>query len=241
MDFSHSPKVVALQERVLAFVREHVQPAEKAFKAEMDAFRAAGNPWQNTRAMEGLKDKAKAAGLWNMFLPESEAGAGPDQPGIRAAVRDHGPLPADGRGHELLGARHRQHGGPGTLRHGRAQGTLAQAAARRAHPLGLCDDRAGGGLVRRHGHRMPHRTPGRPLRHQRPQVVDQRRTRPALRDLHPDGQDRPHGVYLSTAVDDPGAQGHAGREGRTPRCRSSATTTRRTGTPRSASPTCACR
>jgi len=76
MDFSHSPKVVALQERVLAFVREHVQPAEKAFKAEMDAFRAAGNPWQNTQAMEGLKDKAKAAGLWNMFLPESEAGAG---------------------------------------------------------------------------------------------------------------------------------------------------------------------
>ncbi len=76
MDFSHSPKVLALQERVMAFVREHVQPAEQDFKAEMEAFRAAGNPWQNTQAMERLKDKAKAAGLWNMFLPESHSGAG---------------------------------------------------------------------------------------------------------------------------------------------------------------------
>jgi len=76
MDFSHSPKVQALQQRVLAFVREQVQPAEAEFTREMDAFRAAGNPWQNTQAMERLKARAKAAGLWNMFLPESEAGAG---------------------------------------------------------------------------------------------------------------------------------------------------------------------
>jgi acyl-CoA dehydrogenase len=76
VDFSHTPKVVALQERVLAFVREHSQPAEKEFKAEMEGFRKAGNPWQPTQTMERLKDKAKAAGLWNMFLPHSDAGAG---------------------------------------------------------------------------------------------------------------------------------------------------------------------
>ena len=76
MDFSHSPKVVALQERMMAFVREHVIPAETAFNEEMEAFRAADNPWQPTQTMERLKAQAKAAALWNMFLPESELGAG---------------------------------------------------------------------------------------------------------------------------------------------------------------------
>ncbi len=76
MDFSYSPKTLELQQRVLAFVREHVQPAEAEFKREMQAFRAAGNPWQYTQVMERLKDQARAAGLWNMFLPESKLGAG---------------------------------------------------------------------------------------------------------------------------------------------------------------------
>ena len=76
MDFSHSPKVVALQERVMAFVNDHVIAAEHEFKDEMATMRAAGNPWQPTQTMEKLKVKAKAAGLWNMFLPESHAGAG---------------------------------------------------------------------------------------------------------------------------------------------------------------------
>ena len=76
MDFSPSPKVVELQRRVMDFVQTHVVPAETAFKQEMDAFRAAGNPWQHTQTMETLKEKAKAAGLWNMFLPDSKYGFG---------------------------------------------------------------------------------------------------------------------------------------------------------------------
>ena len=76
MDFSHTPKVVALQERVMAFVRDNVVAAEAEFKQEMAGMRAAGNPWQPTQTMERLKQRAKAAGLWNMFLPESQAGAG---------------------------------------------------------------------------------------------------------------------------------------------------------------------
>jgi acyl-CoA dehydrogenase len=76
MDFSFSPKVVELQKRVMAFVEENVIPAEKTFKDEMAAFRAAGNPWQHTQTMETLKEKAKAAGLWNMFLPDSKDGFG---------------------------------------------------------------------------------------------------------------------------------------------------------------------
>ncbi|MBL8303257.1 MAG: acyl-CoA dehydrogenase family protein [Ideonella sp.] len=76
MDFEHSDKVKALQARVGAFMDEHVYPAEARFEQEMDAARAAGNPWQPAPVMEELKDKAKAAGLWNLFLPESKYGAG---------------------------------------------------------------------------------------------------------------------------------------------------------------------
>jgi len=76
MDFEHSPKVKALQQRVTAFMEEHVYPAEARFEQEMDGFRAAGNAWQPAPVMEALKQKAKAAGLWNLFLPESKLGAG---------------------------------------------------------------------------------------------------------------------------------------------------------------------
>jgi acyl-CoA dehydrogenase len=76
MDFSPSPKVVELQSRVMDFVRSHVIDAEVEFENEMKALRAAGNPWQPTRTMEALKEKAKAAGLWNMFLPDSKYGFG---------------------------------------------------------------------------------------------------------------------------------------------------------------------
>jgi acyl-CoA dehydrogenase len=76
MDFDFSPKVRALQQRVTAFMEEHVYPAEERFEAEMDAFRAAGNRWQPAPVMEELKARARAAGLWNLFLPESQYGAG---------------------------------------------------------------------------------------------------------------------------------------------------------------------
>jgi acyl-CoA dehydrogenase len=76
MDFDYSPKVRALQERVTAFMEAHVYPAEEAYEAEVDANRRAGNAWQPTKVMEDLKAKAKAADLWNLFLPESQYGAG---------------------------------------------------------------------------------------------------------------------------------------------------------------------
>jgi acyl-CoA dehydrogenase len=76
MDFDFSPKVRQLQQRVAAFMEAHVYPAEARFEAEMDAFRAAGNAWQPAPVIEELKAKARAAGLWNLFLPESQHGAG---------------------------------------------------------------------------------------------------------------------------------------------------------------------
>ena len=72
MDFAYSPKVQALRERVTAFMDTYVYPAETLFEQQV----AEGDRWQPTEIMEELKGKAKAEGLWNLFLPESQAGAG---------------------------------------------------------------------------------------------------------------------------------------------------------------------
>ena len=76
MDFEYSPKVQDLQARLTAFMEENIYPAEAVYHAEVEANRKAGNAWVATNIMEQLKAKARAAGLWNLFLPESERGAG---------------------------------------------------------------------------------------------------------------------------------------------------------------------
>ena len=57
--------------RLNAFMDQHVYPNEKTFVEQV----AEGDRWQPTKIMEELKIKAKEAGLWNLFLPESERGA----------------------------------------------------------------------------------------------------------------------------------------------------------------------
>lgn len=76
MDFSFSERTRALQERVQAFMAEHVYPAEAAYFAELEAHTQAGKRWTPLTVIEQLKPKARAAGLWNLFLPDSELGAG---------------------------------------------------------------------------------------------------------------------------------------------------------------------
>jgi acyl-CoA dehydrogenase len=76
MDFSYSERVQDLQARLTRFMEEHVYPAEPAFAAEVEANRRNGNAWVPTKVIEGLKAKARAEGLWNLFLAESEYGAG---------------------------------------------------------------------------------------------------------------------------------------------------------------------
>ena len=76
MDFDYSAKVQDLQARLQAFMEQHIYPAEAVYHAEVEANRRAGNAWVATSIMEQLKGKARAAGLWNLFLPESERGAG---------------------------------------------------------------------------------------------------------------------------------------------------------------------
>ena len=72
MRFDHSAKAVDLQQRLTAFMQEHVYPSEATFHRQI----ADGDRWQPTAIVEQLKPKARAAGLWNLFLPESEYGAG---------------------------------------------------------------------------------------------------------------------------------------------------------------------
>jgi acyl-CoA dehydrogenase len=62
--------------RLSRFMDDNVYPAEPAFAAEVEDNRKRGNPWVATKVMEDLKTKARAAGLWNLFLPESDLGAG---------------------------------------------------------------------------------------------------------------------------------------------------------------------
>src|SRR5262245_4201046 len=72
MNFEYSPKVRDLERQLAAFMDEHVYPNEAAFRRQI----ANGDRWQPAPIVEALKDEARAAGLWNLFLPESEYGAG---------------------------------------------------------------------------------------------------------------------------------------------------------------------
>ncbi len=71
MNFDYTPKVKDMQARLLAFMDEHIYPNEGRFFAEIATNRAKGNAWVPTALVEELKPKAKAAGLWNLFLPNS--------------------------------------------------------------------------------------------------------------------------------------------------------------------------
>jgi acyl-CoA dehydrogenase len=76
MDFGYSERTAALQARVQAFMAEHVYPAEQVYWQQLEANTQAGKRWTPLPVIETLKPKARAAGLWNLFLPESERGAG---------------------------------------------------------------------------------------------------------------------------------------------------------------------
>jgi acyl-CoA dehydrogenase len=72
VDFAYSEKVKTLQSRLNAFMTEQIYPNEETFRKQA----AEGDRWQPTEIVETLKRKAKEAGLWNLFLPDSARGAG---------------------------------------------------------------------------------------------------------------------------------------------------------------------
>ena len=71
MNFDYSPKVEQMRKRLLAFFDAHIYPNERRFHEEVAANRASGNAWVPTALIEELKPLARAAGLWNLFLPKS--------------------------------------------------------------------------------------------------------------------------------------------------------------------------
>ncbi|MET0508233.1 MAG: acyl-CoA dehydrogenase family protein, partial [Burkholderiaceae bacterium] len=71
MDFQYSDRVKGLQQRLVAFNEKHILPQEHRYHEEVEANRKAGDPWQPTGIVEELKPKARAEGLWNLFLPRS--------------------------------------------------------------------------------------------------------------------------------------------------------------------------
>ena len=73
MDFDFSPKVQDLRKQVSQFMEDYVYPNEKTFE---DQLNSGPDRWQIPPIIEELKEKSKAAGLWNLFLPESEYGYG---------------------------------------------------------------------------------------------------------------------------------------------------------------------
>jgi acyl-CoA dehydrogenase len=73
MDFEPSQRCSEFKERLTAFMDEHIYPTEEVYERQL---RESGNPHFQPPIMEELKAKARDAGLWNMFLPDEEHGAG---------------------------------------------------------------------------------------------------------------------------------------------------------------------
>jgi acyl-CoA dehydrogenase len=74
MEFKPSPQVEELRDRVRAFMEEHVYPAEREVMEALDEEVRPGVPYP--RVLVEIRDRAKSEGLWNLFLPDPEHGAG---------------------------------------------------------------------------------------------------------------------------------------------------------------------
>ena len=76
MDFQHSDKVKHYQAELLRFFDQHIYPNEHRYEQDVADNTAAGKRWTPTRIIEELKPLARKAGLWNLFCPHPEYGAG---------------------------------------------------------------------------------------------------------------------------------------------------------------------
>ncbi len=82
MDFAYSARVEELRAKLQDFMDTHIQPADAAWKHEAEAGR------YPSALIDGLKQKARAAGLWNLFLPALKEG----EPGTRLSNLEYAPL-----------------------------------------------------------------------------------------------------------------------------------------------------
>ncbi len=74
MDFDYSPRTKELQAQLLRFMAEHIYPNEQRYEDEIEANTKAGKRWTPLQLIEELKPKARAQGLWNLFLPPTAGG-----------------------------------------------------------------------------------------------------------------------------------------------------------------------
>jgi acyl-CoA dehydrogenase len=74
MDFKPSPEVAELRERILDFMDEHIYPQEREIMEAIDAEVAPGVPYP--KILVELRERAKAEGLWNLFMPDERFGPG---------------------------------------------------------------------------------------------------------------------------------------------------------------------
>ena len=207
MHHEPSDRVRRIGRRLTTFMNDVVHPNEQVYFDQLDA---AANRWVSPPVMAEMQQEARAAGLWNLFLPDSALGAGLTNLEYaplceimgRSAIAPRSstarrPTPATWRCWSATAARRRRHAG---------SPPLLAAEIRSAYAMTEPDVASSG----RHQHPVPHRARRRPLRDQRPQVVDLRGGRHALLTAHPDGQDRSGRRAPPAAVDDPGAEGRAG-------------------------------
>ena len=141
----------------------------------------------------GPQGQGARAGPVELLAHRLRQGLWADHRRIRLPRRGDGLVAAGARDLQLLGPRHRQHGGDRALRLARAEGEVAEAPARRQDPLRLHHDRAGRRLLRRHQPGARRQARGRRVGAQRREVVRLRRRRSALQDLHR------HGLHRSRA------------------------------------------
>jgi acyl-CoA dehydrogenase len=94
MDFDYSARTKDLQARLAAFMERHIYPAEAAYGAEIEANTKAGKRWTPLKLIEDLKPKARAEGLWNLFLPASADGTHKTSGDYGAGLsnQEYGPL-----------------------------------------------------------------------------------------------------------------------------------------------------
>ena len=222
-------------------MQEHVYPNERRFYDEIEENTRKGARWTPTRIVEELKLEAKAAGLWNLFLPESAARRRADEPRVRAAVPRS--WAACRWASEVFNCSAPDTGNMETIeRYGTPEQKkqwLEPLLARRdplafamTEPAVASSDATNiQTAIRRDGDDY---------------VINGRKWwtsgagDPRCKIYIVMGKTDPTRRDAPAAVDDPGAVGHARREGRAAAARCSATTTRRTATWRSCSRTCAC-
>jgi acyl-CoA dehydrogenase len=186
VDFNYSAKTEHYISRVRAFMDAHIYPNEPRYYAELEKC----GVWETPRLVEELKPAARAAGLWNLFLPESELGAGLTNLEYAPLAEEMGRAPW---APEVFNCAAPDTGNMEVLaRYGTPEQKGAWLTPLLEGKTRSCFAMTEPGRIKRcHQHSGDDQPTRRPLCRQRSQVVFLRRRRSPLCPVHLHGQDRP--------------------------------------------------